>query len=500
MATKKTSSSKRPVRATGRKTTSWPPDVREALQAAIQTSGPDGKPLIDPSKPAVIARAPGRLDIMGGIGDYSGCKVLEWPIAQAAIAVVQITDSPTIAARSAELRERGVPDGEEEVQLELEILAPFSDYAEFRNRLPASPGARWASYVLGAFAVLIREREARFTGGTRIFIDSRVPTKKGVASSAAVEVAALLALAKAHGIRLEPGEVPALAQLVENQVAGAPCGIMDQITAYCGKEGMLLPIICQPGQPLPPLRLPPGVEVSGIDSGVRHDVGGTQYRTARTGAAMGYRMISDLLRLMARPAGPGRVEIKDPLLNGYLANLEPTRFEREFVSRLPEQISGKNFLDCFSGVADPESTVDPSMEYPVRAATSHPVYENFRVKAFSAILGRGAPIDRDSLQVAGELMLMAHESYNRCGLGDACTDLLVELAMSEGPTHGIYGAKSSGGGSGGTVVLLHDRKGRAAISRISLEYGKKTGNAPLVVRGSSSGARAFGVHRIPPRR
>ena len=45
--------------------------------------------LCEPGVPIAVARAPGRLDAMGGIADYSGSLVLERPIAEAAIAAVQ---------------------------------------------------------------------------------------------------------------------------------------------------------------------------------------------------------------------------------------------------------------------------------------------------------------------------------------------------------------------------------------------------------------------------
>ena len=45
--------------------------------------------LFEPGAPIVVARAPGRLDVMGGIADYSGSLVLQWPIREATLAAVQ---------------------------------------------------------------------------------------------------------------------------------------------------------------------------------------------------------------------------------------------------------------------------------------------------------------------------------------------------------------------------------------------------------------------------
>ena len=59
-----------------------------------------------------------------------------------------------------------------------------------------------------------------------------------------------------------------------------------------------------------------------------------------------------------------------------------------------------------------------------------------------------------SAREMGGLMREAHESYSACGLGSDGTDLLVEMAKAAGPAHGLFGAKITGGGSGGTVAIL----------------------------------------------
>src|SRR5256885_17056927 len=84
-------------------------------------------------------------------------------------------------------------------------------------------------------------------GGVRILVDSAVPEGRGVASSAALEVAVATAVAASSGIEISPTELAALCQRVENQVVGAPCGIMDQMTSACGKQDRLLQLRCQPG-------------------------------------------------------------------------------------------------------------------------------------------------------------------------------------------------------------------------------------------------------------
>jgi L-arabinokinase len=118
-------------------------------------------------------------------------------------------------------------------------------------------------------------------------------------SSAALEVAALHAMAVAFGVSLEPRELALLCQKVENQVVGAPCGVMDQMTAACGRSHELLALLCQPAELQGTVAVPDDVRIWGIDSHVRHAVSGSDYGRVRVGAFMGARILED--RLGARP-------------------------------------------------------------------------------------------------------------------------------------------------------------------------------------------------------
>jgi L-arabinokinase len=85
-------------------------------------------------------------------------------------------------------------------------------------------------------------------------------------------------------------------------------------------------------------------------------------------------------------------------------------------------------------------------------------------------------------------MYESHASYSACGLGSEGTDRLVELARDLGSARAIYGAKITGGGSGGTVAILGSRDAGAAIREIANRYAEETGRRPYVFSGSSSGA------------
>jgi L-arabinokinase len=96
------------------------------------------------------------------------------------------------------------------------------------------------------------------------------------------------------------------------------------------------------------------------------------------------------------------------------------------------------------------------------------------------------------MRLAGELMYQSHASYSACGLGSAATDRIVELARAAGPEQGIYGAKITGGGSGGTVAVLSRRDAGPVVARVAEKYASETGYRPYIFSGSSPGSAGFG--------
>jgi L-arabinokinase len=378
---------------------------------------------------------------------------------------------------------------------DLERAGKPVDYETARAYFRRDPARHWAAYVAGSFLVLMRERDIRFQEGARILISSRVPAGKGVSSSAALEVAAMQAICVAFAIHIEPRELALLCQKVENLVVGAPCGVMDQMTAVCGEANRLLALRCQPAELVEMIDVPDDVGFWGIDSGVRHSVAGADYGSVRTGAFIGYRIIAELAGLVWNETSTGELcQIDDPRWGGYLANITPSEFERSFAARLPEQINGAEFLSRYKGTTDPVTSIEPERNYPVRVPTAHPIYEHERVRNYAQLLAGDAGEQR--LRLLGELMYQSHESYSACGLGSAGTDLLVKLVREAGPGQGLYGAKITGGGSGGTVAVLGHRNAGPAIARLAERYEHETGHRPYIFAGSSDGSAAFGYLKL----
>lgn len=459
-------------------------------QAFIDSISSAGAGLFDSSRELIVTRAPGRLDLMGGIADYSGSLVLQWPIQDAVHVALQRQPAKTVSIVSLPDSNDGTP---RLFQIDLQLLLSY-DFATARASFAADRASHWAAYVAGAFVVLRHEQYCSFAEGAHFLIKSAVPEGKGVSSSAALEVAAMKAIVSAYNIDVAANELATLCQKVENLVVGAPCGIMDQMTASCGEANRLLELLCQPAELKGTLPLPAELEIWGIDSGIRHFVGGADYRTVRTAAFMGYRMIAELAQLKSqRSDDSGHVAIEDSRWNGYLANVSPEKFAAVYAQAIPERLNGQDFLDRYEGITDQVTAVDADVDYLVRAATRHPIYEHERVRTFADMLRNWSGID-DAPRL-GELMYASHASYSDCGLGSDGTDAIVSL-VRESSADGLYGAKITGGGSGGTVAILGRRGAGDVVQRIADKYQKQTGYQPAIISGSSAGADAFGSLKI----
>ncbi|OVA19272.1 GHMP kinase N-terminal domain [Macleaya cordata] len=485
-----------------------------------------------------VARAPGRLDVMGGIADYSGSLVLQMPIREACHVAVQRTHSSKqklwkhaqsrqlakgqectpilqIVSYGSELSNRG-PTFDMDLTDLMDGEQPMS-YEKARKFFGQDPSQKWAAYVAGTILVLMTELGVRFDDGISILVSSAVPEGKGVSSSAALEVASMSAIAAAHGLNISPRDLALLCQKVENHIVGAPCGVMDQMTSACGEANKLLAMVCQPAEVLGLVTIPNHIRFWGIDSGIRHSIGGADYGSVRIGTFMGRKMIKSIASSFSRSlsgANPSQQvnginpeEFEEDSLElleaeaslDYLCNLSPHRYESLYAKRLPESILGEAFLEKYVDHSDSVTVIDHKRSYVVKAPTRHPIYENFRVKAFKALLP--AESSNDQLSTLGELMYQCHHSYGACGLGSDGTDRLVQLVqemqhnkISKSENGTLFGAKITGGGSGGSVCVIGRNCLRSSeqILEIQQRYKAATGYMPFVFEGSSPGAGKFG--------
>jgi L-arabinokinase len=139
----------------------------------------------------------------------------------------------------------------------------------------------------------------------------------------------------------------------------------------------------------------------------------------------------------------------------HVTELSPSQLDALAHSKLPRVLSGRDFLARHGAVDDPLSTIDPGQHYPVDAAVRFPITENFRAAQAVRLLRAVRPDNRrNTLRTVGELLYQSHGGYSAMGLGCPETDVMVEAVRERGPERGFYGARVSGGGSGGTVVIL----------------------------------------------
>ncbi len=474
----------------------------QQFEQSVQTTYAE---FFDATGPIVGARAPGRLDVLGGVADYSGSVVLEMPIAQAACVAWQWRDDRIIRIFSTTAEADGMTP---EVTLSLDDLTDEEGYlrseTEVRHRLTANPKTRWTAYVVGCLYVMLsaygkvtqgRADERIGDRGANILISSDVPLGAGVSSSAALEVATMHALSEAAGIHPSNLTLAAWCQRVENRLVGAPSGVMDQVTVALGEENALFVLRCQPHDLLGIQRIPPGWKFVGIDSGVKHSVGGVPYALARVGAFIGLKYV--------------QIE-SGKIYDNYLCRLSPREFY-EYSDFIPETLTGAEYYANYEFYPDSGVTrIHLETTYRPRACAEHPVLENERAKHLSALMQvaelRAAenppntPPETGILRDAGQLMYVAHASYSdRLDLGAPETDLLVKLVRDLGEKHGLYGAKITGGGSGGTVAILctDTPEADAALITVCEQYEAQTGIVPRPIVGSSPGAIAFGARYIP---
>jgi L-arabinokinase len=262
------------------------------------------------------------------------------------------------------------------------------------------------------------------------------------------------------------------------------------LVSALGKSDRLLEILCRPGQVQGHRPLPAGVRIFGIHSNVRNAAAGDAYVRARVAAFMGLTIVNERRRR------------QDEAPVDFLCDVTPNRYRRDYASGLPGKMSGREFLDAFASHEDPATTIDAGTVYPVRASTEHAIYENVRVKTFLSCMDEAtrssASQQTMALIRAGVAMYGSDWSYTRIRLGSRETTMLTRLARDAGPAQGVFGARITGGGSGGVVVVLTCAEGaEETAGNIACEYARLSGNEPkIVVAGKSPGAAAFGSRTV----
>jgi galactokinase len=283
-----------------------------------------------------------------------------------------------------------------------------------------SKRGRWTDYVQGITWVLAKAGFA--IGGADIRVESTVPLGSGLSSSAALEIALLRAFREGFMLRLEDVQMALLAKQAENDFVGAPVGVMDQMACTLVSDGEALFLDAR-SLDWTIVPMPASVELVVLNSGIAHNHSKGDYRTRRAECEAAARRLGvPQLRDLDLQDMPRIMELPDPL--GRRAR--------------------------------------------------HVVTEDARVLAAVRALRDG------NVDTLGELFYASHDSMrDDFEVSVPEVDLIVELARALPEVHG---ARLTGGGFGGSVVMLV-RPGTAldVARRISADYGAKSGRAGTVL-------------------
>jgi galactokinase len=229
----------------------------------VEKSTPE---FFSPDRVIHISRAPGRIEILGGLGRGERDLTLQLATSEAAGVAVQrrsdefmrvfspCNDGSRTDRLSVRLQDLGLP-GE-----------PIS-YQEARAFLCADPKDAWIAHLFGAVLVLAREHGHTIAGGFDMMLSSDIPEGRGAGSSAAIEVASLSAISRAFGLGLDDDELVAIARTVERHILRLDVGGAAQRTAVRAKSGAVLALRGEHAQVESSIAVPTGLEFVGLELG-----------------------------------------------------------------------------------------------------------------------------------------------------------------------------------------------------------------------------------------
>lgn len=302
----------------------------------------------------------------------------------------------------------------------------FSEQIEF-DLDEQSPHARshWSDYVRGVAVTL--ERAGHRLCGAELRIRGEVPIGSGLSSSAALEVATGFALLTNSGLMIDRRELAELCQRAENEFVGLRCGIMDQFVSCHGQAGMALLLDCRSLE-YKLLPLPENARLAICNTLVKHSLATSQYNARRVECETAVRHFA-----RTRPKVQALRDVTEADLEMYGGDLPDVIFRR----------------------------------------SRHVIKENARV------LAAGTALEKGDLVGFGQLMNSSHSSL-RDDYEVSCKelDLMVEIARA---VPGVYGARMTGGGFGGsTVNLIASENVDEFRETVTRSYESETGLTPEI--------------------
>ncbi|MGD1001670.1 MAG: galactokinase [Candidatus Brocadiia bacterium] len=243
--------------------------------------------------PVSIARAPGRVNLIGDHTDYNGGYVLP-------------------AAVDREVRIAFRPSGDARVEM---VSADFEERAAFDLGGVARGQAQgWAKYPAGVAAALQAEKYP--VAGLRAVIQGNVPVGAGLSSSAAIEVACALAFCSVSGLKIDREKLAHICQRAENEFVGMQCGIMDQYACLLGRKDCALFLDCTTLQSeLVPLD-ERGAKIVICDTRLKRQLVNSAYNRRRGECEEAFRILKQHL-----PDAKSYKDISIPMFRAYAHDL-----------------------------------------------------------------------------------------------------------------------------------------------------------------------------------
>jgi galactokinase len=287
----------------------------------------------------------------------------------------------------------------------------------------------WTDYVAGVIRVL-RGLDAD-PGPCQVAIASQVPVGAGLSSSAALCVATVKVLSLMAGKRLTPAQIADAAYRAEHDEVGVKVGRMDQTVSTFAQRGYAILFETAAGT-IRPVPMPLKVWVA--DTGVSHRLTGGDFNRRRSECEQALVILRE-----------------NGIRLGALAELPPNKLEKAL------------------------RVLPPPLNLRVR----HVVTETARTRRAADMLVR------KDLASFGKLLVEGHASLRddyQSSVPEA--DFLVESAMR----HGAYGARLTGAGWGGAVIMLFPKdKERRIAAEVATDYEKRFGRVPDVWSSPASG-------------
>lgn len=208
------------------------------------------------TRPSLLVRAPGRVNLIGEHTDYNDGFVLPMAIDRAVWIALRPRDDRQVHVYSLD----------------------FDEAADFDLDALKHENAGWAEYVKGVAWAL--QEAGEYLHGWEGVLAGDVPVGAGLSSSAALEMATARAFAEVSGWTWEPAQMAKVGQRAENAWVGVNCGIMDQMISAAGQASHALLIDCRSlaAEVVP---LPPGTRVVVLDTATRRGLVDSAYNQRR---------------------------------------------------------------------------------------------------------------------------------------------------------------------------------------------------------------------------